>query len=136
MGLLYYIKLYLLTLPVFFIIDLVWLGYIARNFYRNELRDLLNPQVNWFAAITFYMIYIAGIIFFAVRPAIGAHTWTKALYLGALYGFFTYATYDLTNLATLKHWSLKVVVADILWGIILCASVATISFQIAKWLEW
>jgi uncharacterized membrane protein len=134
MGSIFYIKLYFLTLPAFFLIDLIWLGYIARSFYRTQLKNHLSSQVNWSAAIIFYLIYIAGIIFFAVRPAIASNAWLKALYLGALYGFFTYATYDLTNMATLENWPLKVVLADILWGVVLCASVASISFQISKWL--
>ena len=129
-----FLKLYLATVPVFFMIDLVWLGLVARDFYRNELKAFLSPRVNWPAAIVFYLIYIAGILFFAVRPAIAANAWPKALYLGALYGFFTYATYDLTNMATLQDWPLKVVLVDILWGVLLCASVASISFQISRWL--
>jgi uncharacterized membrane protein len=134
MGTSFYIKLYLLTVPVFFVIDLLWLGLVARNFYRTQLKAFLSPQVNWPAAIIFYLIYIVGILFFAVRPAVAASAWTKAFYLGALYGFFSYATYDLTNMATLENWPLKVVVVDIIWGVVLCASVASISFQISKWL--
>lgn len=126
-----YIYLYLLTVPVFFIIDLIWLGLIASRFYQTQLADFLGP-VNWAAAVIFYLIYIVGIIIFAVLPGIEANSIMKALVLGALFGFFTYATYDLTNLATLKDWPLTVVVVDILWGAVLSGSVATISYYLGK----
>ena len=128
-----YLKLYALTVPVFFIIDLLWLGVIAKSFYRRNLKFILSDDVNWAAAIVFYLIYIAGILFFAVRPAILNASFGQAAILGALFGFFTYATYDLTNMATIKDWPLKVVVVDTLWGVFLCSVVAAASFLIAKW---
>ena len=134
MGAQFYLKLYALTIPIFFIIDLAWLGLIARGFYRQHLEALMRPQVNWWAAIVFYLVYIAGIIFFAVRPAISTGSYAQAAILGALFGFFTYATYDLTNLATLKDWPLPIVVVDILWGICLCTLVAVCSLAAAKWI--
>ena len=127
-----YIKLYLLTVPVFFVIDILWLGVIARGFYRRTLGFILSPEVNWPAAVIFYLVYIAGIIFFGVRPAVSNNSLSEAFLLGALFGFFTYATYDLTNLATIKDWPIKMVVVDILWGTCLCALVASISFLIAR----
>jgi uncharacterized membrane protein len=123
--------LYLLTIPVFFIIDLAWLGVIAKDFYQGKLEHLLGP-VNWTAAIIFYLIYIVGIMVFAVAPALDAQSLTKAVVLGALFGFFVYVTYDLTNLALLKDWPMSVVFVDILWGTILTGSVATISYLIGK----
>jgi len=134
MDLSYYLKLYLLTVPVFFVIDIIWLGVIAKGFYRRNLGFILSPDVNWGAALTFYLIYIAGIIFFAVRPALASNTLRDAALLGGLFGFFTYATYDLTNMAMIKGWPLKIVVIDILWGTFLCMLVAGLSFLIAKWL--
>ena len=134
MNISYYLKLYVLTVPVFFVIDIIWLGVIARGFYRRNLSFILSPDVNWAAAITFYLVYIAGIIIFAVRPALASDTLRDAALLGGLFGFFTYATYDLTNLATIKGWPLKIVVIDILWGTCLCMLVAVLSFLIAKWL--
>ena len=135
MSFLFYFKLYLLTVPVFFIIDLLWLGVVARGLYRKELGFILSPQVNWAAAVVFYLIYIAGIIFFAVRPAYAACSWTQAAYLGALFGFFTYATYDLTNMATIAKWPIKIVLIDIGWGICLCAFVAVMSYLVAGWIK-
>ena len=131
----FYLKLYLLTVPVFFLIDMVWLGFVARGFYKKHLGFILSDTINWTAAITFYLIFIAGILFFAVLPALEAKSVGKAILLGGLFGFFTYATYDLTNLATIKNWPIVVVIADILWGIALCATVATAGFLIGNWLR-
>ena len=130
----YYLKLYLMTVPVFFAIDLLWLGVLAKNFYQNNLTHLLSPAVNWPAALLFYFIYIGGIILFAVKPGLDAQSLTRAALWGALFGFFTYMTYDLTNLATLRDWPVKVVVVDIAWGTLLCSLVASSSYLIGRWL--
>lgn len=134
MNIPFYLKLYALTVPVFFIIDLVWLGVVAKGFYQKNLKYILSPDVNWTAAIIFYLMYIAGILIFAVLPGLAKDSVRHAALWGALFGFFTYATYDLTNLALLKDWPLNIVVVDILWGVVLCTVVATLSFYIAKWL--
>ena len=134
MNIIFYLKLYALTVPVFFIIDLFWLGVVARGFYQKNLKYILSPNVNWTAAIIFYLMYIAGILIFAVLPGVAKDSVRHAALWGALFGFFTYATYDLTNLALLKDWPLNIVVVDILWGVVLCTVVATLSFYIAKWL--
>lgn len=130
-----FIKLYLLTIPVFFLIDLLWLGVLAKPFYRKELAGFLGDSFNWQAAILFYLVFIVGILLFSVIPALNKDAWQHALIFGGLFGFFTYATYDLTNLATLPGWPVKVVVIDILWGTILCGSVAVASFFIGRWLQ-
>lgn len=134
MNFIFYLKLYLLTIPVFFLIDMVWLGWVAKKFYQNNIGHLMAEDVNWKPAFVFYLLYIIGIIFFAVLPAFEKEDWQTALLYGVLYGFFTYATYDLTNWATLKDWSVKVVFVDIGWGMFLCGVVATVSFFIGKWL--
>ena len=134
MNILFYLKLYALTVPVFFIIDLIWLGVVAKGFYQKNLKYILSPNVNWTAAIIFYLMYIAGILIFAVLPGVAKDSLRHAVLWGALFGFFTYATYDLTNLALLKDWPLNIVIVDILWGVVLCTAVATSSFYIAKWL--
>lgn len=128
------LKLYILTVPVFFAVDLIWLGIIARGLYRKYLGHLLSPRVNWPAAIVFYVIYIAGILVFATLPALRDESLARACCLGALFGFFTYATYDLTNLATLKGWPIQIVIIDILWGVILCTAVSAASYGIGRWL--
>jgi uncharacterized membrane protein len=99
MNISYYVKLYGLTVPVFFVIDIIWLGVVAKSFYQKNLKYILSPDVNWTAAIIFYLIYIAGILIFAVLPAVAKDSLRHAAVWGALFGFFTYATYDLTNLA-------------------------------------
>ena len=131
MGVMFWIKLYFATIPVFFAIDMLWLGVLARNFYQTNLRHLLSPEVNWPAAFVFYFIYIAGILLFAVRPGLEAQSLGRACLWGALFGFFTYATYDLTNLATLREWPLSVVLVDIAWGTVLCTLVAGGSYLLA-----
>ena len=128
----FFLKLYLLTVPVFFVIDLLWLGVVAKNFYRKNLGYILSPNVNWTAAIVFYLIYIVGILIFAVLPGIAKDSLRHAALWGALFGFFTYTTYELTNLALLKDWPMNIVFVDILWGVILCWLVATGSFFIAR----
>jgi uncharacterized membrane protein len=127
--------LYVLTVPIFFLLDIIWLGYVARGFYKNHLGFILSPAVNWTAAVTFYLLYIVGILIFAVLPALEKGSFTRAALLGGLFGFFTYATYDLTNLATIRDWPLRVVAVDMLWGVFLCGIVASVSFQIARWLS-
>ncbi|KAF5032179.1 hypothetical protein DSECCO2_619960 [anaerobic digester metagenome] len=131
MGVMFWVKLYLATIPVFFAIDMLWLGVLARSFYQTNLRHLLSPEVNWPAAFVFYFIYIAGILLFAVRPGLEAQSLGRACLWGALFGFFTYATYDLTNLATLRDWPLNVVLVDIAWGTLLCTLVAGGSYLFA-----
>ncbi|MCG6898118.1 MAG: DUF2177 family protein [Thiocapsa sp.] len=135
MQAIFYAKLYLLTVPVFFSVDLLWLGIIAKGFYRDNLAHHLSATVSWTAALSFYLIYIAGILYFAVAPALAQDSLGRALINGALFGFFTYITYELTNMATLADWPLKVVVVDTLWGVALCASVAAGSFMIGRWLS-
>jgi len=135
MNTLVYIKLYICTVPVFFLVDMLWLGIVARGFYRHQLDDILGDHINWTAAVVFYLIYIVGILLFAVRPAINSNAWTQALILGAMFGFFTYATYDLTNLATIKDWPLTIVFVDIIWGTFLCGFVSLSSYAISRWLN-
>ena len=134
MNIAFYLKLYALTLLVFFIIDLIWLGVIAKGFYQKNLNYILSPQVNWPAAIIFYLLFITGILIFAVVPALTKDSWQHAMLYGALFGFFTYMTYELTNLALLKDWPLNIVLVDIIWGVVLCTAVATLSFILAKWM--
>lgn len=124
-------KLYFLALPIFFLIDMVWLGLVAKGFYAKHLGFLMRPDVNWLAAIIFYLLFIAGLIIFVVTPALAKGSWLYALGLGALFGLITYATYDLTNLATLKNWPLVVTLVDLLWGAVLAASVSVLTYLLA-----
>jgi uncharacterized membrane protein len=124
------IKSYVSAFLVFFAIDMLWLGLIAKNFYSAKLGHLMTPKVLWTPALIFYMLFVAGILFFVVFPALQKGSWTYALGAGALFGLITYATYDLTNLATLKDWPLVVTLVDLVWGSVLSASTATLSFLI------
>jgi len=125
-----YIKLFLIALPVFFAIDMVWLGLVAKNFYQNQIGFLMISNINWIAAIIFYLIFIAGLVVFVVFPAVEKGSWTHSLLLGALFGLVTYATYDLTNLATLKDWPLLVTMVDLAWGVALGALVSFVTYSI------
>lgn len=124
-------KLYLIALPVFFAIDMVWLGLVAKNFYAKQIGFLMKSDVNWYAAIIFYLVFIAGLVVFVISPALEKGSWIHAVLLGALFGFITYATYDLTNLATVKDWPLLVTFVDLAWGAALATSVSTIAYLIA-----
>jgi uncharacterized membrane protein len=120
---------YAITLVIFFAIDLVWLAVVAKNFYRQHIGHLLSADVNWPAALLFYAIYIGGIVLFAVKPAFEAGGAARALGYGAAFGFVAYATYDLTNQATMKDWPVLVTVVDLAWGTLLTGTVAFLSYH-------
>jgi uncharacterized membrane protein len=126
-----FLKLYFIALPVFFAIDMVWLGLVAKDFYAKHIGFLMTPDVNWMAAIIFYLLFIIGAVVFVIMPALEQKSWIHALLYGALFGLITYATYDLTNLATVKAWPLIVTIVDLLWGMTLSASISTITYLIA-----
>lgn len=125
------VKLFAIALPVFFAIDMFWLGIVAKDFYRAQIGALMKSDVNWVAAVVFYLIFITGLVVFVIAPALEKGSWIHALAFGALFGFVCYATYDLTNLAVAKDWPLLVTIVDMAWGAILAASVSTITYFIA-----
>ena len=126
-----FLKLFGIALPVFFAIDMVWLGFVAKDFYAKQIGGLMKPDINWTAAIIFYLIFIAGLVVFVITPAVVKSSWTQAVFMGALFGFVCYATYDLTNLAVAKDWPVLVTIIDLIWGAVLAASVSVITFLIA-----
>ena len=126
---------YALTFAVFLLIDMAWLGFIAKGLYKKYLGGFLSEQVNWTAAIVFYLLFVVGVFIFAIMPSVEKGSVVSAITLGALFGFFTYATYDLTNLATLKNWPLTIVFIDILWGSVLTGIVSTAGFYIVKFFQ-
>lgn len=130
-----FVKLYIIALPVFLVIDLIWLGFIAKNFYREQIGFLLSPDINWSAAIVFYLLFIAGLIVFVISPALEKRQWIDAMVMGALFGLITYATYDLTNMATIKGWPLVVTIVDLAWGATLSSSVSLITYFIVTKFE-
>ena len=123
---------YLLIALVFLAIDLVWLGLVARNTYSRYIGHLMSNRVNWIAAVVFYLAFIVGILVFAVYPSVDKDSLLRAIVLGALFGFFTYSTYDLTNLATLKDWPLSITIVDITWGTVLTCLVSAVGFYIVR----
>jgi uncharacterized membrane protein len=127
-----FIKLFLIALPVFFVIDMVWLVLVAKKFYQEQIGFLMKPDINWFAAIIFYLLFITGLVIFVISPAVEKHSWVDAILFGALFGLITYATYDLTNLATLKDWPFLVTVVDLIWGTVLAASISGVTYFIAS----
>lgn len=126
-----FIKLYLISLPVFLAIDMIWLTLIAKNFYAKYIGYLMAKNANLLAALIFYLIFIAGLVFFVITPALDKKMWTYALLSGLFFGLVTYATYDLTNLATLKDWPLIVTIVDLIWGMFVSAAVSVATYFIA-----
>jgi len=126
------IKLYLIALIIFFCIDILWLGLIAKQFYTDQIGFLMRKNINWHAALLFYLLFTAGLVIFVIKPAIAIHSLPQALLLGSFFGFVTYATYDLTNLATLKDWPFLITCVDIIWGTCLSGTISVIIYFIAK----
>jgi uncharacterized membrane protein len=127
-----FIRLFLIALPVFFVIDMIWLVLVAKKFYSEQIGFLMKPDINWTAAIIFYLLFIAALVTFVITPAVEKHSWTHALIYGAFFGLVTYATYDLTNLSTLKDWPVLVTIVDLIWGMVLAASVSVVTYLISS----
>ena len=130
----YYLKLYFASLAVFFAVDMLWLGLVASSFYKKHLGYLMAPTINWYAAIIFYLLFILGILVFVVLPGIKENSLPNTILRAAFFGLITYATYDLTNLATVKDWPLTVTLVDLVWGMVLSTIVSVSGFYVAKWL--
>ena len=116
----------------FCLADFLWLGFVAKGFIASQVGALVLDRPNWTAAAIFYALYLAGVVFFAVRPALAEGGLGSAVLHGALFGFFCYATYDLTNLATLKGWTLPMALVDIGWGTVVTAIAAAAGFLGAR----
>jgi uncharacterized membrane protein len=110
---------------------MLWLGVVAKNFYRNQIGFLMKTNINWAAAIIFYLLFIAGLVYFVLMPAMEKRSLSLLLTAATFFGLLTYSTYDLTNLATLKDWPLLVTIIDIIWGMFLSVSVSLISYLVA-----
>ena len=131
-----YVIVYGVSLAVFLVVDFIWLGWLARSYYHRQLGDLLSQRVNWTAAMAFYAIYIVGLMIFSITPAIHRSSLSQAIILGGLYGFFTYATYELTNYALIRDWPAALVPVDIAWGVVLCCIVSACGFTVSRWLPF
>ena len=121
---------YLIAAAVFSLLDLAWLGLVAKELYRDLLGDLIAENANRKAAVLFYAIFIGGLVYFVIGPAIEDSSWTKAVIGGAVYGFVTYATWDLTNLSVIENFPAKIVPIDMAWGTVLAASVSATTYHL------
>lgn len=121
---------YVVALVTFFSVDMVWLGTMASRFYKPIMADIALVDVNLPPAIVFYMMYPIGLWIFAVEPALRSGGWTSALIYGALFGLFTYATYDLSNQATLRNWNMTLTLVDMSWGTFLGALASVVTYVV------
>ncbi len=126
---------YLVTVPVFFVIDMLWLGVIAKPIYNKYLGYIMAENVKWGSAITFYLLFILGLVFFAINPGLESGSLWKAVIYGALFGFFAYMTYELTNHAIIRDWPWQIVIIDIVWGTVLGGLVAGVGYYFSKMLS-
>ncbi len=124
--------IYFVSLASFLAIDLTWLGLIANKFYQSHLGGLMSKKPIWSVAFIFYAVFIVGLLYFVVLPSLADNSFTKLLSRAAMFGFITYATYDLTNLATLKNWPRNLSIVDMIWGVVLSTLVSIIAFEVAK----
>ena len=131
----FYVKIYLIALITFLAVDFVWLALVAKNFYRKNLGFLLAEKPNLWAAAAFYLLFVAGVVVFAIVPALTEGSLWKAIILGGFFGLVTYATYDFTNQATVRNWPWVVTAIDLAWGGFLAASVSCIGYLAGRWLE-
>lgn len=123
---------YAIAAVVFCLLDVIWLGTVAQGLYERHLGDLLAPSPNVAAAVVFYAIFVAGLVFFVIHPAVEAESWQRALGAGAFFGFVTYATWDLTNLAVLRDFPASIVPIDLAWGTFLAASVSVSTYALVR----
>lgn len=127
-----FIKLYLISFSVFLVIDSIWLIFVAPKFYKTHIGFLMADKPNLIAALIFYLLFIVGLVIFVVQPGLASQSLLNILAMGALFGLVCYATYDLTNLATVKNWPVIVTIVDLIWGSVVPASVSGIVFIIAN----
>ena len=126
------LKLYLITFLAFLGIDSLWLGLVAPSFYKSQIGYIMAENPNFLAAGLFYLLFIFGMVVFIIEPGVREQTLMQAVARGALFGLVTYATYDLTNLATLEGWPILVTVVDLIWGTVLSAAVTLVSVWAGK----
>ena len=128
------VLVFIATALAFLLFDALWLGLVAKSFYLTRLKSLISEKPRFGVAALFYVIYVIGIVIFAVEPARAADSWTTAAINGSLLGLIAYSTYDLTNLATLKNWPVSVAIVDVVWGALLTSMSATVGFAISLYL--
>lgn len=127
-----YIAAYVGAAVVFCVLDFIWLTLVAKGFYQTQMGELMAVQVRMVPAIIFYVLYLAGLVLFAISPALREQNWLMAVGLGLTLGVIAYGSYDLTNMATLKGWSLSLTLVDIAWGAFVSAVSALAGFYAAR----
>lgn len=128
-----YLLAWAATFVVMIVIDLLWLGVIAKNLYANAMGDLMSPQPRLAFAALFYLMYPVGLVIFAVLPGFAADSMARAALLGAAFGLFAYGTYDLTNLAVVRNWPLGLSFIDMAWGTLVSGVSAAAGFAALRW---
>ena len=126
------IATYLIAAALFVAIDMAYLGTIGAKLFKETLGDVMAPSINVAPGGAFYLLFPIGILFFAIWPALATDRWTTALLNGALFGFFAYATYDLTNFATIRNWTTTISVVDMIWGTVLTGATSALTFAIQR----
>lgn len=126
------VRNYFITLVVFLAIDMVWLTVIAKRFYAEKLGYLMAPKANLVAALLFYMLFVVGLLVFVIAPALAAGSWLQALLAGLFFGLVTYATYDLTNLATIRDWPVVITLIDLAWGSFVSGITSVLSYLLIR----
>jgi uncharacterized membrane protein len=127
-----HITLYLIALAVFLPIDLLWIGVVARDFYRDSMGALMADRPRMAIGLIFYALFLVGLVIFGMRAGIAANDWKPAALWGALFGFFCYATYDLTCLAVMKDYPVKLALVDLAWGTIISGVTSALAVLIGK----
>lgn len=127
-----WVSQYVVAAVVFCLVDFIWLGTVAKQLYDDRLGGLLADKPNVGAAVLFYAIFVAGLVYFVVHPAVADGSWVRALAAGAFFGFVTYATWDLTNLAVLRDFPVSIVPIDLAWGTVLAASVSIVTYGVVQ----
>lgn len=127
-----FLRLYVIALPLFLVLDGLWLGLVARDFYRKQIGSLMKDDVNWIAVAVFYLLYVGALTFFVLEPAMEKRSLQHAAFAGALFGLVCYATYDLTNLAVAKDWNVTVTAVDMLWGAVVTGMVSASTFLLME----
>lgn len=130
-----YLKLFLALLPMMLLVDLVWLGVVMKDYYRAQIGHLMSGSVNWPPAVVFYLLFITGLIYFAVIPGVASGSIGKTFLIGAFLGLLAYGTYDLTNHATLKDWPVMMTLIDMAWGALLSGALASAGFILHRYLS-
>ena len=123
-------KNFLIAFFVFLIIDIIWLVFISRNLYANQIGFLMKEKPNLFAALIFYLIFVIGLVVFVINPSLEKKSLLSLILTGALFGLVTYSTYDLTNLATVKNWPISITIIDLIWGSFVSSSTSLITYLI------